>query len=317
MFADTLNRPAILPAYTEEKMTIGDLMASYIYYGQHVRGMAKTTLKSRIIYLRQFHTYLESMGIEDITKLTNTDLDMYFIHMGKRVSYKNEPLSTHSINASKRAIKGFLKWCLNYCSLEPAVVIEEIRERKVADKKPNILTHEQILYVIKKIENHQDRLLVSVIYEAGLRISEAMELKIEDIRGTTLDIIGKGSKHRITFISLKLAEELHGYMADKAWGNGYIFRPQMHGEKGEGYKNSDTVRRRIKFYFKKYLNREMHPHMLRHAFALRLLEAGCNLRSIQKMLGHSKIETTMVYLNINDSHLYGEYQKGFTDTVYA
>lgn len=294
-----------------------DLIGQYLYHAENVRGLARTTLKSRRIYLRQFLNYLEEIGIEDIRHLTNVQLDMYFVGMGKRVSYRNVPLSTHSVNSSKRAIKSFLVWCSSYREMDLRVRTSEIRERTPEGKHPDILTHSDILFVIRRIKSKQDKLMVSVLYEAGLRISELADMKIEHLRGTTLDVVGKGSKHRITFISPILATQLHAHMAANGWREGHVFRPLMHGDGESGYQDTDTIRRRIKFYFRKFLGREMHPHLLRHAFALRLLKNGCNLRSIQKMLGHSKIETTMIYLRIDNDYLSKEYEKSFGGTAYV
>lgn len=302
---------------TTDTPTVNNLVVSYLYHAENVRGLAKATLKSRVVYLRQLTNYLKEIGVEDITKLTNVQLDMYFVAMSKRISYRQEQLSTHSVNASKRAVKGFLVWCENYVELPLRVKTGEIREITPEDKYPDLLTHADILFVIKRIKNRQDKLMISVLYEAGLRISELADMKIEHLRGVTLDVVGKGRKHRITFVSPTLAAQLHTHMASNGWREGYVFRPLMHGDGENGYQDTDTIRRRIKHYFRKYLGREMHPHLLRHAFALRLLKNGCNIRSIQKMLGHSKIETTTIYLRIDNDYLSKEYKKFFGGTAYA
>lgn len=309
MFADTLTMGGIqLLARDDEQETLEELIQQYLYYAQNVRELAPTTLKGKRIYLRQFYQYLKTNCPVELAQLTNSDIDPYFIDIKDR-------LSTHSANSSKRAVKGFLKWYETY--KEPLKVrLSEIREKTPEGKMPDILTHREILAVIKKTKCRQDKLIISVMYETGMRISEVMNMKLEHLRGRTLDVIGKGRKHRITFLSPKLAREIRKWCQDNGWQYGYVFRPLMHGVAQLGYTNSETLRKRIKHEFRKNINRDMHPHQIRHAFALRLLKGGSDLRSIQKLLGHSKIETTMIYLDIDNAYLEKQHKKSFHLSVY-
>lgn len=159
--------------------------------------------------------------------------------------------------------------------------------------------------------------MISLMFEAGLRIDELMKVEIAHLRGNCLSIVGKGGKHHITFISWHLADELREYASKYPHENGQkLFRPLLNGSE-EGYINTDTIRQRIKREFRETLGVEMHPHQLRHSFATHLLEQGCDIRSIQRLLGHSKIETTMRYLDISDKHLANDYQTYFKGTVFA
>lgn len=300
---------------TQENINIHELVSSYLYYIENVRGYSPATIKSRKIYLRQFVTYLEESKI-GVFNLTNAHLDKYFVSLSKRTSKHGRLITTGTVNTSKRAVKSFLKWCKDYRELPLKVNLNEIRELRREEKHPDVLAHNDILYVIKRIKNPQDKLMVAVMYESGLRIAEAADMKVEHLRGNTLDVVGKGRKHRITYLSPRLSQEVHEWMRDKGWQSGYVFRPIQHGPCGSGYTSTDTIRQRIKGHFKKILGRDMHPHQLRHAFALRLLKSGCDLRSIQKMLGHSKIETTMTYLQIDNEHLAKEHARSFRSSVY-
>lgn len=298
--------------------TINSLINQYLYYAENVRGMATSTLKGRGSYLRQFHEYLILHHVRDVSQITNMDLDIYFVELSKRVSvHTGRQLTTGTVNTSKRAVKGFLTWCLTYLEMPLKVKIKEIRERRRDEDHPEILTHRQISRVIKKTRNRQDKLIISVMYEAGLRISEVADMKIEHLRGRTLGVVGKGKKFRSVYITPKLAKELHTWMDYNGWEEGFVFRPQMHGDGETGYTHTDTIRARIKKLFTEIEGLDMHPHLIRHAFAIRLMENGCGLRSIQKLLGHSRIETTMIYLDISDDYLEKEYTNGFGGSVYA
>lgn len=104
-------------------------------------------------------------------------------------------------------------------------------------------------------------------------------------------------------------------MIKNEWVGGNIFRPARFGDGDNGYKSLDTIRERIKSVFLK-CDIKMNPHMLRHAFALNLLENGCSLRSIQKLLGHTNIETTMRYLQVTDKFLEKSYREHFGGSVF-
>jgi integrase/recombinase XerC len=191
----------------------------------------------------------------------------------------------------------------------------EIRALKKHDVRKKQLTFSEIHNVVKACKNHQDQLMIALGFEAGLRIDELRCVQYEDFRGTTLDVIGKGHKHRITYVSPELRASIDEWIAFNDWGGGYVFRPARLGIEGECYQNIDTIRQRIKDEFKKH-GIPMHPHMLRHAFALNLLENGCSLRSIQLLLGHSNIETTMQYLQVTDKFLEKSYREHFGGSVF-
>jgi site-specific recombinase XerD len=305
-------------SFSDSKPTIGHLIDQYLYYAENVRGMAASTLKGRRAYLRQFHYHLIRENFNDLRILTNSDLDIFFVEMSKRISeVTGRQITTGTVNTCKRAVKGFLIWCIEYPEIPLKIKVREIRELKREDKHPDLLTHKQITTVIRVTKNKQDKIMISVMYEAGLRISEVADMKIEHLRGRTLDVVGKGSRHRITFITASLARQLRSWMKENGWENGYVLRPLQHGDGIAGYLDTEPLRKRIKRLFLTIVGKVMHPHQIRHAFALRLLKKGCGLRSIQKLLGHSHIETTMTYLGIDDAYLEKEYTHSFNISVYA
>lgn len=287
-------------------------MDQYLYYCQHVTEHAEGTLIYYELYLRQFREYMESAGLNNLGEITNLDVDVFFIECRDR-------LEASSCNLVKAVIKSYISWCKTYVKVELKVISSEIRSAKVRSKHGNALTHAQIRSVIKKARHKQDKLMISLMYESGLRISETIAVKMEHIRGRTIDVVGKGGKHRITFITASLAKQIKDWMNENGWRGGYIFRPlsRFNATTMDQYSDEDALRQRIKKLFKRFVAVDMTPHMLRVAFALRLLRMGCNLRTIQKLLGHSKIETTMTYLKISDDYLEKDHKKFFGNSVYA
>lgn len=288
----------------------------YLWYAENVRGFSPNTLKSRRVYIGYLLKWVKESNIDTVEKITNIDIDTYHAAFKKRKNRRGVENTVGTVNESIKIVRVFLSWCANYLDLKLVVKVSEIRPLKAHDTRKTQLTFSQIYSVVKSCGHEQDQLMIAVAFEAGLRIDELRSIQYEDFRGTTLDVIGKGSKHRITYVSDELKGKIDAWMHNNGWTGGFIFRPAWGNESELGYKNLDTVRERIKSVFQKHAGIKMNPHMLRHAFALNLLENGCSLRSIQKLLGHSNIETTMKYLQVTDKFLEKSYREHFGGSVF-
>ncbi len=294
-------------------MTLGDAIDQYIFYVESIRRRAASTVRNKRIYLNRL---ADSIGRDlDILELTNQMIDNYHADMQMSISARGGIMSVYTVNISIRSVKSLMNFCSNYLDLPikcKTFLIQELRE---PEDHPSIIFFSDVQKVVANCNNWQDRLMIALAFESGLRIAELCAVRVEDFRNTTLDVIGKGQRHRITFLSDELKSEIDRFCRVKGIDHGYIFRPQMHG--GDRYKDTDTVRRRIESEFKRTMSIKMHPHQLRHAFAINLLENGTNVRSIQKMLGHTKLETTMKYLGISNKYLKEDYVAHFGGTVLA
>lgn len=275
---------------------------------------SEQSIKSRQIYLRQFTGYLSENGVYNFCEITQDYIEEYHITMSSRLSRRGTPISVGTVNTSLAIIKSWINWTCKREHVKLDFLTTDIKPWRESEKHPEVIEFEQVQYVVKRCRTRQDALMISLMFEAGLRIDELMKVEISHLRGSCLSVVGKGGKHRITFISERLANELREYGADHE--SGRLFKPLLNGSQ-DGYINTDTIRQRIKREFREALNIEMHPHQLRHSFATHLLEQGCNIRSIQRLLGHSKIETTMRYLDISDRHLERDYQTYFQGAVFA
>lgn len=308
MFTDTLTLTKLgIATENVEPIPIELLTHQYLIYAENIEEMSQATLPGKRSYLNDFSEYFTEFMVRE---LTNEQLNEYFTHLKERVSpLTKRYISPGSLNNRKRTVFVFLKWCTEYQQIPLRVNLARVKINKEPDIHKKRLLIEDIEYVIERISDHQDQLMIRLILEAGLRISELAKVKIEHLSGRRLEVVGKGNKRRTTFISLEFAEDLHSWMADNGWYGGFIFRPQLHGKKGAGYKHLDTIRGRIQRWFRAILGIAMGPHQIRHAFARRLLDTGCHLRAIQKMLGHANIETTMIYLGVDDDWLEKEYSR--------
>lgn len=280
----------------------------YLYHCKRVKKLADSTLVYYELYTKQFREYMESAGMTNISDVTNMDCDVFFIDL-------SDHLEDSSLNLVKRVVKNLVIWCRTYIKANINVVSTEIRETKVRDAHPNKITHDQIQTVIRKTKDRQDKLMISVMYESGLRISELKNMKIEHIKGREIGVVGKGGVYRPTFINQRTANEVRAWVTYNGWGDGCVFRPTKTPK--PGFSHTDSIRKRIKKLFWDILGITVYPHMIRRAFALYLYQHGCGLRTIQKLLGHARIETTMIYLNIDKDYLGNEHEKFFRKSVYA
>lgn len=162
---------------------------------------------------------------------------------------------------------------------------------------PEILTPEEIKRLIEATSNIKHKLIIKLLYGCGLRVLELVNLRKQDInfQETLLHIkLSKGRKDRFVKIPNSIKEELENYYK---LNNSDIFFQSARG----GKLATNTIRKILKNSSKKAgITKNIHPHTLRHSFATHLLERGTDLRLIQKLLGHSDIKTTQIYLQISN-----------------
>jgi site-specific recombinase XerD len=178
---------------------------------------------------------------------------------------------------------------------------------KVPQKLPIVLSQEEVVRLIDAAPNRLYRMILVLLYATGVRRTEAARVKVEDIDSKRMVIHirqGKGARDRDVPLSPKLLEELRSYWQWKK-PRGYLF-PSTAGQRGVDQSISDkTIWNACRAAATRAgLTKQIHPHMLRHSFATHLLEAGADLRTIQLLMGHERLEDTTVYLHLSQRHLH-------------
>ena len=155
--------------------------------------------------------------------------------------------------------------------------------------------------------NLRNRALIEVMYGCGLRVSEAVELKVGDLHLNSkyIEIIGKGNKQRVIPIGDLAIEALKKYIFD---GRNELTKQQFSDYVFISYQGKPMSRQAIFKFIKKLaldngIEKEISPHTLRHSFATHLLENGVDLRYVQEMLGHEDISTTQIYTHMDTTRL--------------
>lgn len=276
------------------------LAYEYLHYAQYVINLSPKTIDNRKYILIPV---IKALQAEDVQSITLAQIDGYTA--SRRLTAKDS-----TINAERQVLRGFFEYCQTYKLIELQFDYHQIKRSKDRPNRIQPLTREQISNVVQHTKHLQDKLLITLMYEAGIRIGEAISLQIEDLTGNTLRVRGKGAKDRIVIMPQDLAVTLTTYLQDSGCAAGYIFRPlQKHKNHcNDRYISCYGVRDRIEKAFKQqgiYCN----PHLLRHSFAFNWLDKGGDLRTLQMLLGHDSIETTQRYLGLSDDYLKKTYER--------
>ena len=270
--------------------------------------------------------------------LSNNSIDAYLLDIRKLTSFISENYSTslsiENINVS--IIESFIKYLFksesstysqarivsglksffNYLLLEEKIDInpmELIDAPKLVRKLPETLSIQEIEIIINAVdldskEGMRNKAILETLYSCGLRVSELVNLKVQNL---FLDIgfikvLGKGMKERLVPIGTKAAECISLYMNE--------YRTHIKISVGfEGYlfinRRGKNLTRNMIFIIvkdlvkKAGLNKNISPHTFRHSFATHLIEGGADLRAVQEMLGHESITTTEIYTHLNKNYL--------------
>jgi len=251
-----------------------------------LRGFSRQTAKMYLFYNRKFLDFTKKPPAE----VDDEDIKEYLAHM----------MSDHSLsNASIALIKASLKF---FYTEILGKNLTRIKTPKASKKLPVVLSQKEIKYLIDNTENPKHRLLIELLYSTGLRLSECINLRYIDLdlnEGIGWVRLGKGSKDRIFIISeifkkdlLKYKEKINGD------GKGYIF--MVNGRK----MSPRSIQHAIKISAKRAdIEKDVHVHTLRHSFATHLLENGVDIRKIQKLLGHSNLQTTQIYTQVSSEEI--------------
>lgn len=208
----------------------------------------------------------------------------------------NEEHSNSYINQSINAIKFYYEIVLDM----PNRFYDIERPRK-EHKLPKVLSKEEVLAIIEHTNNIKHRCIVSLLYSAGLRRSELLNLKLTDIDSKRMLIRvegAKGNKDRYTLLSESVLKDLRVYYKEwkpKVW----LFESY----ENKPYSPTSILRLLKRAAQKGGVRKNVSPHMLRHSFATHLLEAGVDLRQIQILLGHNSSKTTEIYTHVSTKNL--------------
>ncbi|OGW37473.1 MAG: site-specific tyrosine recombinase XerD [Nitrospirae bacterium RBG_13_39_12] len=287
-----------------------ELLKNFLTYLSVEKGLSRNTVDAYFLDLKKYLEFLSSKD-KQFASLSKSDI-IDFIE-----KLRDEGYSISSICRIISSIKGLCK----YLIIEK-IIKEDPTENLQSPKKWNRLPKslsftevESLLEINPSIHYNpttiRDYVMLELLYSSGLRVSELVSLKLNDINleAGFLRVLGKGSKERVVPINIRAVETVKRYINQqrseilKNRRSSYLFvtsrsKPMTRQRFWQTMKN-----------FGRRLGIELSPHTIRHSFATHLLEGGADLRSLQKMLGHSDISTTQIYTKVTTERLKKVYTK--------
>lgn len=247
-----------------------------------------STIKTYRAYFSDFMEYHKGRNID---RLKVADINKYILYLvnEKKISVSQQNMRINAIKFYYEQVKGGQRQY--YGGITCAKEYKSL---------PEVLSRNEVARILACLSNRKHRCMISLIYSAGLRRSELLNLTPKDIISERMlvRIMGKGRKCRYSLLSEKLLKELREYFKE--------YRPQkwlFEGETpGEQYSASALVKILKEAASRAGIKHRVHVHMLRHSFATHLLEQGTDLRTIQELLGHNDIKTTSIYLHVTSAH---------------
>lgn len=250
-----------------------------------VRNYSPKTIKSYLYGLREYFSFKDG----NFTNLNQDNIRDFLFNC------EQKQISPQSRNLFLNAIKFY------YQSVLKNTQKIEIRSAKKPKSLPVVLSRSEIEKILQSLTNTKHRLILSLSYGAGLRVSEVVALKAQDLDFEELIIHikqAKGQKDRISVMPEKLADDLKSLVAVKK-GNDFVFASERGGKL--------TTRTAQKIFENATrisgIKKNATFHSLRHSFATHLLENGTDVRYVQELLGHQNIRTTQIYTHITNPKL--------------
>jgi integrase/recombinase XerD len=269
------------------------------------KGLATNTLAAYRTDLTGYARYLEDEGVKDPGQVRPAHVTSFI------ASIRDEGLNARTARRKLVAVRGFHRhMVLNKITKKnPAGNVQPLH---VPRDLPDVLTTSEMDLLLNQPDTTtafgiRDRAMMEVIYAAGLRVSELIGLKMEEVNleAGFLRVTGKGSKQRLTPLGKEAIYWLDRYLKEARHElcKGRLSEWVFPGRGGKGFISRQAIWQKIQAYSLKAGLRKIHPHTFRHSFATHLLEGGADLRSVQILLGHANIVTTQIYTHISRKHL--------------
>lgn len=290
------------------------LADSYIHYLAIEKGLANNTVEAYLRDICKFLDFVRKDVVFDdnmIRSITKEHLLKYFKHISESETSKRTQARYIA------SLKSYFRFMIreNVIIKDPTDIVETPKKDKKLPDFLSVAEIERLLATpdVGKLLGHRDRVMLEVAYGSGMRVSELLSLRVEDIN-LELGFIrcyGKGNKERIIPIGEIAVEYISDYLKET--------RPKLVrnnktknlflNSRGKSMSRQGFFKILASYGEKAGIKKHLSPHTLRHSFATHLLENGADLRSVQEMLGHSDIATTEIYTHLSIRHIKKIYDK--------
>lgn len=282
-----------------------DLLDSFLSYLVVEKGLSENTLESYGRDLKKFLLFIKSRGTTSAREIKYGDILDFMARS------REEGLNATTIVRSMVSVKQFFKYLLSekVLSEDPTAHIKTPKMKKAI---PGVISLDDVESILgapdeSTPEGLRDAAMLEILYATGIRVSELIGLKLNDVNFELgfVVVYGKGSKERVVPIGDKAREKLLSYLRDSrpALLKGREAKALFVTRRGGGMTRQGFWKIIKAQALKAGVTKKISPHTLRHSFATHLLERGADLRTIQVMLGHSDISTTQIYTHVESERL--------------
>ena len=262
----------------------------------------ESTLNYYEIEIRKLLSFLN----KKVSEITTEDIGYYLAWYKMQDKGRKRPISPSTLDTLRRIYNSFFSWLLNngYVHKNPISLIEKGKmDKKI--KKP--FTEEELQLIRNACKDSRTLAMVDFLTASGVRVSEFCSININDIDWNRKELIvtGKGNKQRTVYLNAISLISLQRYLKTRTDNNPALFVSKI---KPHNRLKPSAVRD-VLHKLEEETGTYIHPHKFRRTLATRLLERGMKIEHIQKILGHEKIETTLIYCSVSQKDVQYEYAK--------
>lgn len=275
----------------------------FLFYLKNFKSCSFHTIRA---YKRDLMDFSQFLNDKDISyKDINRNQMREFLYI-----LKDKGLTKKTISRKISGVRSFYKFLLKEGLIEKNPLLS-LELPKVEKKLPTFLTEEEVFNLLnapnkKNILGFRDYLVLKMLYSTGMRVSELVSLKINQINLEKGEVIikGKGNKERVVFLTESIIKDIKEYINKRKKNSNILFLNR---------KNKPLTDKGVRLLVQKYAKKvvpykKITPHTLRHTFATHLLTNGADLRSVQELLGHTKLSTTQIYTHLTKENLKKVYE---------
>lgn len=287
-------------------------LEDYLNYLKYQKNYSDYTILSYENDILEYFDYIHSEGL-NYKDIEYSDIRFFLMYLKEKKNDNNS-----SIDRKLSALRGFYKYMANE-GIVKSNVFSLVNGPKKSKKLPRYFEYNELeeMFSVPDVSTplgQRDLLLLEMLYATGCRVGELVSIKVSDIdfgRRNIL-ILGKGNKERYVTYGEYCEEALNKYLNDgyhslNTKKNDYLFLNNNGGvltERGVRYLLDKIIKQTS-------INKSISPHMIRHSFATHLLNEGCDLLTVQKLLGHESIKATQIYTHVTTDRLKEVYYHSF------
>jgi len=280
----------------------------FLDYLNYEKRYSSNTLRAYTKDLNDFINFIEKESIKSLVDIKKQHIHqfLYFLSLKKN--------SERTVARKLAAIKSLFNFLIRKNFLKNNIV-KSIASPKIDKKLPVFLTQDKMSLLLdlpnpSNFKESRDILILELFYSTGVRISELIKIKLEDINydNNSINILGKGDKRRLVIIGNYAKKRLLDFLNYNNQNVGFLFKNERKSK--TGYISERFVFNIVKKHVQKVTNNQkISPHSLRHTFATHLLNNGADLMSLKELLGHSDLSSTQIYTHVNIEQMKKAFKK--------